>query len=401
MKKIAIITTDIPSKTGSGYKMRCYYIARALSKSFAVDIFSLSDNDQNKATNLDFVNHIEICNYHPIEENKLIWFINRLIRLLFFSKPAGAVRTYNNNFIDKIVSAHKNNKYDIVLAEGIWMSQYFNFFSGTKKVIDNHNIETVLYKRELKILLGFKKIVKWIDWLFKLSVFEKIKNQESDLSIVTSNNDKSFLEKMIGQDRNIKVIENVVDFSSSDKKYINPISKDYILFAGLLSYFPNEDGILWFGNKIWPKLKGNFQDLSLVIVGANPTAKIKKIFANDKNVVITGFVDNIDEYRQNALIEIVPLRLGGGTRFKILEALAFGIPVVSTSIGAEGLDIKEGEIFIEDEPESFFRAIEQLMNNKGLREEMSFKGLKVIKNKYNFDSISLETNDIFKELSND
>jgi len=404
MKKIAFLTSDLPAPTGSGYRIRCYYLAKSLAQNFKIDIFSLSEKklsgeeikDYQKKY-LDFPCHLRVVFYQPQGKNKLFWFFSRALRLFFRIKPASILRTYSKNFAKLLRQENTNQNYDLVIAAGLWMSQYFDYFPQAKKILDNQNIESDLYRQSLNYENFFLRIFRFFDWL-KLRHYEKKENQNCDLPIVVSWEDLERL-KVMTKRKDIVVIPNFVDVNYYRGNYPNPIKGEYIFFSGLLSYFPNEDSLIWFGEKIWPQIKKNFPRIKLVICGGGVTPKINNFFKKDKRVIITGYVKEIKPFRKNALVEIVPLRMGGGSRFKILEAFACGVPVVSTSIGAEGLDLSAQGIIIEDDPQRFSQAVNQLIGDRKLKEKMVLEQKTIIE-KYDFKNIASKIKKIFVEKFN-
>jgi len=156
-----------------------------------------------------------------------------------------------------------------------------------------------------------------------------------------------------------------------------------ILFVGTMSYGPNEDGILWFCNEILPLIREKTKiALSLYIVGFNPPQSVRDL-EKIENVTVTGGVDSVAPYYQESDIVVAPIRYGGGTRIKILEAMGFQRPVVSTTMGAEGINIRHGHnILIADTPEDFAKCCVELMENDTCRQDISVKARKCIEKEY-------------------
>ncbi len=181
-----------------------------------------------------------------------------------------------------------------------------------------------------------------------------------------------------------------------------------------MSWRPNEDAALYFVRDIYPLIKkitssperdaainqspppgGEGQgggsprsSLKLYLVGKDPTPAVEDLRRSDRSIEITGYVKDIKQYIEAADVFIVPLRIGSGTRLKILEAMALGRPVVSTSIGCEGLDVTPGEnIFIADTPEDFSRRVLDLLQDRDLAQRIGRAGKKLVEEKYNWDTI--------------
>jgi glycosyltransferase involved in cell wall biosynthesis len=189
-----------------------------------------------------------------------------------------------------------------------------------------------------------------------------------DQVLVCSEKDKQYLSTA-----NVEVIENCIDVSF-DVQYTAGRT-GHMLFIGNMAYTPNDDAMRYFIKSILPRIHNHLPKASLTIVGIQPSQMLIKAAKETKGVYFTGFVSDINPYYSDARLSIVPLRIGGGTRIKILESLAKKVPVVSTSIGAEGLNLIDHEhILIADDPKEFADACIALLKNQDLRKEISLSG---------------------------
>ena len=146
-------------------------------------------------------------------------------------------------------------------------------------------------------------------------------------------------------------------------------SNDMILFVGKMSYDPNIVATTYFANQVFPKLLEKYPSLRFVIVGANPDSRVMEL-ANQKHIQVTGYVDSVEPYYQKATIVVAPMLTGAGIQNKILQAMSYGCCVVTTPVGAEGLNICNGEIAIADGTEGMTEVISSLLNDKSKRESM-------------------------------
>jgi glycosyltransferase involved in cell wall biosynthesis len=160
-----------------------------------------------------------------------------------------------------------------------------------------------------------------------------------------------------------------------------------IIYTGSMDWFPNEDAAIYFIEEILPAIQTRYSNLKFYVVGQSPTERLKR-YGNRPGVVVTGRVDDVKPYFARATVYVVPLRIGGGTRLKILEALAMGKAVVSTSVGAEGLNLTAGDgIMIADEPAKFADGVFQLMEDKSMRRELGENGRRRVKTEYDWRRI--------------
>jgi glycosyltransferase involved in cell wall biosynthesis len=157
-----------------------------------------------------------------------------------------------------------------------------------------------------------------------------------------------------------------------------------LIFVGSLDYYPNIEAVTWFTRRIWPGLRQRFPEWQLVLVGANPSPAVREL-RNEPKVEVTGTVPDVRPYYQDAIASVVPLHTGGGTRLKILEAMASGVPVVSTTLGAEGLTVTAGrDIDIVDDEAGWLPALEALNTKEQLWRERVAAGLTLVRASYDW-----------------
>jgi glycosyltransferase involved in cell wall biosynthesis len=162
-----------------------------------------------------------------------------------------------------------------------------------------------------------------------------------------------------------------------------------LLFTGTMAYAPNRDGILWFASEIWPHISRQVPDARLLVVGRRPDTQVRRLAQSDARIEVTGEVSEMAPYFERATAVIAPLRSGGGTRLKILDAFAFARPVVSTSIGAQGIDVQHGEhLLLADEPEEFAKEVVRLLGDSNLRSSLSISGRRLIDERYHWQTIA-------------
>jgi len=161
-----------------------------------------------------------------------------------------------------------------------------------------------------------------------------------------------------------------------------------LVFLGSMDWMPNIDACCHFVENIFPAIKKTFPNATLTILGRNPTQRIKDLQKIETGIFITGTVTDIRPHLAEAEVMIVPLRIGGGTRIKIYEGMATGIPIVSSTIGAEGLPVTDGEnIFLADSPEDFARAIFKLFEKAALRQKMGANGRALVQRHFSWESL--------------
>ena len=189
----------------------------------------------------------------------------------------------------------------------------------------------------------------------------------------------------------VEVVSNGVDLD-----YFKPGDAEdemSLVFTGSMDWHPNEDAVLYFCHHVLPLIRTEFPEIKFCIVGSNPSERVLGL-QRLEGVVVTGSVEDVRPYISNAAVYVVPLRVGGGTRLKILQALAMRKAVVSTSIGCEGLDLQpEEHLLVADEPQQFAESTIRLVRDRSLRNRLSESGGALVREKYSWDVI-VETLDL-------
>jgi polysaccharide biosynthesis protein PslH len=288
-------------------------------------------------------------------------------------------------------------KYDIIILENLFTTNAINTvrkYAGKAAIIyDAHNVDSNL---------------AW-DLAVSLQVttphLRGIRKAESNLykavdAIFTcSQKDKSEFLKMNKHQLNAVVIPNGVCIQELSDHGVQMDDPVFILFCGALSTFPNSEGLLWFYNNIWPVVRKTLPQLQLLIVGSGELPQGCQQLKKDPSLVFTGPVDDVRCWYNKAAVSIVPLLSGSGTRLKILEAMSFGLAVVSTSKGAEGIDHMDGkDIIIADEAEEFANQLISLLVNKERRISIGRGGRELVVKKYNWNIIGKKIADFVNSI---
>ena len=275
---------------------------------------------------------------------------------------------------------------DWIICDGIHRSLNIPFDIKGKKILYEHNIESEIAGRYARLEKNvLKKAFAYLEYV-KFKLLQKKIWVKFDLCIACSDLDKKVIQNIAGKDRVITV-NNGVDleyFTPQD----TPVEPNTLAYTGQIGWHPNEDALIYFVKEIIPLVKKQAPDLKLWVVGANPSAKIKDLAQKDNQIAITGFVDDVRTYIAKAAVFIVPLRIGSGTRIKILEALSMKKAVISTSVGCEGLEVRDNEhLLIRDNPIEFAQGIIDLLKDENLRLRLGQNGRRLVEDKYNWKTV--------------
>jgi glycosyltransferase involved in cell wall biosynthesis len=287
--------------------------------------------------------------------------------------------------------------YDIVLFDFIVSTSYYPLFADRFTVLNEHNIESKLLERcstddNAKFI---SKLAKEIDdakpFLNSqseaklLAAYETRAWQQFPLRTVVSNDNKQELDSRCSVGKTI-VVQNGID--TQNINLVNNQNTHKLLFMGTMTYYPNIDAMLYFVDRILPELTKTNSQINLAIAGRKPPSVVQNLANLNSSLEIIADPEDMSQIARSCSISIVPLRLGSGTRIKILHAMAMGLPVVSTSLGCEGLDVVDGvHLLIRDEPKAFAEAILQLDRDLDLWQQLRDNGRNLVETKYDWQQI--------------
>ena len=389
-KSKALIITNkpiFPSLDGGSVAMRKF--TEALIKNYTLDIIAISktSNQQNKTNQK--VNLNEKISQIIFEKKMSLNFLH-ICKSIINNTSYQANRFYSEKiklFIQKKID---EEDYKIIIFESIFTTIYLkkiNYKKSTKIILRAHNVEHQIWE-DLARSHWFKKIV-FLLLAIQIKKMELNVPKYVDYIFTLSKNDEVFFKKHFP-----KKTHNIpVTFKTKEIK--NTKIKRSLVYLGAMDWQPNIEGLNWFLKYVLPKVKKRNENLNIYIGGKNMDNKYLKL--NDKNTHITSKIDNAEEYIKNKEIMFVPLFSGSGIRIKILESMALGVPVISTTKGAQGIPYRNGEdIIIADNPNDFNNAIHLLINNAQLRQRIALNGQLLIKKHFSQKTVIRQLNEIIK-----
>jgi glycosyltransferase involved in cell wall biosynthesis len=289
----------------------------------------------------------------------------------------------------RIRRLHRRHAYDLVLLDMLHLADYMDLFPHTPVVLGEHNVEYVILKRRAENetrLLG-RLYLRY--QCTKLRRFEARACTRATHVIAVSAIDARLLRE-IAPLAHITVVPNGVDtayFAGADL----PTSRVSLVYVGGFTWFPNQDAIQYFCDQMLPLIVKQIPTLVLTVIGKNPDSAVTRKIAATLHVRLAGQVDDIRPHVAAATVYIVPLRIGGGTRLKILDAMAMSKAIVSTSVGCEGLDVEDGRnIVIADAPERFADAVVRLMKDPERALELGRQGRMLAERRYDWSVLAAD-----------
>ena len=263
-------------------------------------------------------------------------------------------------------------------------------------VLFQHNVEALIWKRQLENAASAPRRLYFRGQYDRMLRYEGQVCRAAKSVIAVSAADVHSMRSLYGVSRVAAVPTGVdLDYFAPPAR---PAPTADLVFAGSMDWMPNIDGIQWFVEEVLPLIRKRRPDCSLVIAGRRPAPEIQRLAERDSHIRITGTVPDIRPYLWESAVSIVPLRIGGGTRLKIYEAMAAKIPVVSTSIGAEGLDIRNGEdIHIADSPAEFAERCLALLGDPAARSRMADVAFSIVASRYSWEIVSESSRNFLRD----
>ncbi|MCY4402763.1 MAG: TIGR03087 family PEP-CTERM/XrtA system glycosyltransferase [Candidatus Poribacteria bacterium] len=408
--RILFLSLRCPYPPHRGDRIRSYHFIKQLSKRHDITsvFFAESDSDIEAVEHLQpFCERVEWVRFRPTFAS-----INTAIHCLS-PNPLQVHYWYSSQMQRKINQLLDEIDYDLIHAQLFRMGQYVKKTRGITKVLDLCDSLALNLARRAELDCTPKRfLVKLEEKRVRRYEVEIMKSFDS--GTVVANFDRDYL---LNQDKNLNL--SVVPMGV-DLKYFNPMqdninngaetynmtssiqnesAKDRsknLLFTGTMNYFPNSDAVIYFCNDIFPLIQKQHPEITFYIVGNHPTEQVRRL-SQKKGVIVTGFVPDIRPYFQKASVFVAPLRAGSGIQTKNLEAMAMETPVVTTSIGAMGLEAEvDKELLIADTPKLFAESVNNLIENPDVKHDLAKAGRKRVETSYDWQVLVERLEQVYK-----
>jgi Glycosyltransferase len=308
---------------------------------------------------------------------------------LFSSIPYNSSKYVSEEIPSLIKKIVETKGIDIIYIDHLHMAIYSNFIKrqwpNMPLIFRSQNVETTIMERFYQNQSNpFIKIYAFMQYL-KMRSYESKIVEVFDKCFMLTENDSQRIKEMNPKVKEVTIPAGVDIIKYSPKP--NTEEGMTILFLGSLNWLPNADGLKWFIDNVLDKVIAEIPNIKFFIVGKDPIDQVKRLHDGNK-IIVTGYVEDERDYISKCSVFIVPLRIGGGMRIKILNAMSMGKCIVSTSIGAEGINLKNHhDIYISDEPETFAKDIIFLLRNQAIREKVSLNARETISTNYSWKAV--------------
>lgn len=358
----------LPVDTGG--KIRSYNILRRLREQHDVTLLSYYGGAEDTAYAIEIGEHLAgavTVHTGTSGSNGVTKGLDYLRRL---PEPAPYAVTKFTSFRvqRKIRTLLAERRFDVAVCDFLSASLNFPRVMNTPAVLFQHNVESALWDRQKEHEPNPVKRLAYRFEAAKMGRYERAAVRRFDHVIAVSDGDREIMKTMTDSTC-ISVVPTGVDLEQFQAAAGQGATNPLVVFLGSMDWEPNIDAVEYFCRESWPRIRASVPGAKFRIVGRNPHPRVKRLAS--ECIEVTGTVPSVIEHLREAAVVVVPLRVGGGTRLKIFEAMAMGKAVVSTSIGAEGLDVHDDrDILIADTAESFAASTVALLNDRVLRQRI-------------------------------
>lgn len=398
--RILFLSQVLPYPLDAGPKTRSYFVLRHLVQSHEVTLLCfVRDSDRPE----DIAHLAEVCHAvhtvpmrrSPVRDAKF------LAQSLLTRQPFLIIRDQVPEMNDKVRELVTTGAFDAIHADQLWMAQYaLTAPAGPKLVLDQHNAVHLIPKR---LSEGESNQVKRQFLAREAQVmtgYEAKTCKRFDHVVWVTEEDRRTLAAWSGPGRDGAQTPSTVIPICTDPTLTSPVEgssdRRRITFLGGLHWPPNVQGIIWFATHVLPRVRDEVPDAVLTVIGKSPPRELER-----EGIEVTGYVTDLAPYLAETGVFIVPLHAGGGMRVKILDAWGWELPVVSTTIGAEGISTQhDNNILIADTAQTFAEAVVRVLNDPALAQRLSEKGRQTILEAYDWRVIYAAWDDVYRSLEN-
>jgi sugar transferase (PEP-CTERM/EpsH1 system associated) len=385
--RILFLAFEVPYPLDRGGRIKTYHYLKALARNHEVTLVALT-RTRECVTKLEHLQSaLPLADTHGVHVD-----LSRLKKLGLALRSLVQERPFLMSLYDSadgrrlVERLMDGGRFDLVYADHLHMAQYVPAQTRAITLLDQHNVETMVLQR-------FADAQSWgpLRWFARvehrmMSSYEPDMCRRFDAIWVTTEVDRALISPWLLPRQHIEALPIGVD-----TRYFEPRGCERepctLLSVGTLRWPANADGVLWFYNEALPLVKRECPDVRFVVVGADPPPAICRL-ADDPVVEVTGWVDDVRPYMARSTMMVVPLHGGSGMRVKILNALAMGLPVLSTSVGCEGITVTRGEdILVADDADTFAQQVIVLLRDRRLQGRLARNGVRLIQERYSWNAI--------------
>jgi glycosyltransferase involved in cell wall biosynthesis len=378
--RILFLSRWFPVPRDNGSKLRVYNLLRGLSQRHDVTLLSFIDPSKEDPA----ISEVQpLCSGVHVIPWQEFSSGSRRARLGFFSSsPRFLIDTYSPQMASLIRDSISRNQYDLVIASQLSMASYCSSIQGLPALFEE--IELGVFHGSAGRVDGLMKRMRLhLTWLKLRGYLTSVLAAFRVCTVVSEHEQRLFMATFPGHRTKVNVIPNCVSFNDYQGQEVDQLANQ-LIFCGSFRYSANYEAMQWFVAQVLPRILSVLPDTRLVVTGDHAGLRLPSV----PNVILTGYVENIRPLVASSRVSVAPLLTAGGTRLKILEAMAIGTPVVSTSKGAEGLDaVPSKHLLIADSPQAFAEQVIKVLKDNALHGRLSAHARRFVRAKYDWDIV--------------
>ena len=388
--RILWLKTELLHPVDKGGKIRTYNMLKELKRDHHITYLTLDDGSADRAAREQAHEycHELVCVPHQQREKFSKGFYGELFLNLASRYPYAIKKYESASMRRQILETANNQTIDIVICDFLAPALNVPRNLSCASILFQHNVEAMIWKRHFEVQSNpVKKTYLRQQWR-KMERFERDMCRNFDAVIAVSVEDRDQMRKEYSVNAVFDVPTGVDTdfFTPSSKEKVDPHN---VVFTGSMDWLPNEDAIRYYTDQILPIIRSTIPDTTLTVVGRNPYPGLVELSRRDPSIIVTGRVEDVRPYMERAAAYVVPLRIGGGTRLKIFEAMAMEKAIVSTSIGAEGLPVTDGkELRIADTPETFAASVIELLTKPETAKQLGQEAGRIVRERFGWNGVA-------------
>ncbi len=387
--RILWLKTELLHPVDKGGKIRTYQMLRAIARDHEVTYLTLDDGSgapDARELAAEYCSRLVTVPFSPPRRKSPAFFL-ALAGNLFSRLPYSVQRYASPTMKRRIAEEVATSDYDVVVCDFLFPAASMPAGLAIPTVLFQHNVEAEIWRRHTEVAVGPRKAYFGLQWR-RMRRFEREACARFDRVIAVSAEDAETFRREYGL-ADVSWVPTGVDvdyFSRSGTRQREP---NHLVFTGSMDWMPNEDGIVWFVRQVLPRIRETVPEARLTVVGRLPGPGLLALAGAVPGVEFTGRVPDVRPWLERATLSIVPLRVGGGTRLKIYEAMAMECPVVSTTIGAEGLPLMDGEhLRLADDPVAMAEACAELLRTPQQTQGMAGRAAHYVRSSFGWDGVA-------------
>jgi sugar transferase (PEP-CTERM/EpsH1 system associated) len=388
--RILWLKTELLHPVDKGGKIRTYQMLKELKREHHITYLTLDDeqaNSEARERSVEYCHELVCVPHHPREKFTTGFYVDLALNVV--STLPYAIRKYRSVEMRHMIGVHAApGRTDVIVCDFLAPAVNMPSSSSCPSVLFQHNVEAMIWQRHFEVQANpLKRLYLREQWR-KMRSFERAACGRFDSVVAVSEEDREMMVRDYAVD-DVYAIPTGVDIEFFRPTNTAAAQDHSLVFTGSMDWLPNEDAIRYFTEQIMPLVRKELPGVKLTVVGRNPYPSLVSLSKSDSSIVVTGRVEDVRPYMEQAAAYVVPLRIGGGTRLKIYEAMAMEKPVISTSVGAEGLPVRDGvDLLLADTPEAFAKSVVAVLSDRSLAKRLGENAASEVRQRFGWAKVA-------------